>query len=224
MKDAIKKVKEDEVETKKDNIIIPPEFKLIHGDFKKEWKKLEKDSIDFIITDPPYPKEYLPLYEELAKCASVVLKPGGSLLVMVGQSYLPEILEMMNKHISYHWILSYQTPGGQSTQLWDRKVNTFWKPILWFVKDEFKGDWIGDVIKSNTNDNDKRFHDWGQSESGMLDLMKRFVKPDDIVLDPFMGGCTTGIICTTLKSQFIGIEIDEKTFDSAKVRLGEYHD
>ena len=29
------------------------------------------------------------------------------------------------------------------------------------------GQRLGDVIKSDVNDNDKRFHGWGQSESGM---------------------------------------------------------
>jgi len=32
-------------------------------------------------------------------------------------------------------------------QLWNRKVNTFWKPVLWFVNgtDGHAGDWIGTV-------------------------------------------------------------------------------
>jgi hypothetical protein len=196
-------------------------IKLIQGDFRQVVTELEPCSVDFIVTDPPYPKEYLPLYEDLAKCAERILKPGGSLLVMIGQSYLPEILQMMTKYIQYHWTLGYFTPGGQSAQLWQKKVNTFWKPVLWFTKGEFTGAWIGDAVKSNTNDNDKRFHDWGQSESGMLDLMKRFVGPSDTVLDPFMGGGTTGMVCSELNCKFIGIEKNMDTFNIARVRLGD---
>lgn len=198
---------------------LPGNIELIEGDFREEYKKIEAESIDFIITDPPYPKEFLPLYEDLAECAEHVLKPGGSMFVMVGQSYIPEIINMMIKHVNYHWILSYLTPGGQSAQLWKKKVNTFWKPVLWFTKGEYVGKWTGDVIKSENNDNDKRFHKWGQSESGMYDLMRRFLKPKDKVLDPFMGGGTTGIICKSLKCDFIGIEKDKEILEIANARF-----
>lgn len=219
VKEAVKEVKQEEIEEIKDSIVLPDPIKIINGDFREVYPTLGKESIDFIITDPPYPKEYLPLYEDLAKCAEHVLKPGGSLLMMVGQSYLPEIMNMTVPYIQYHWTLGYFTLGGQSAQLWTKKVNTFWKPVLWFTKGEFKGEWIGDVIKSDNND--KRFHEWGQSESGMYDLMKRFVKPGDIVLDPFMGGGTTGIVCKTLKCEFVGVELSIDTFNRAKVRLGD---
>lgn len=217
VKDAVKEVKQEIIEEIKDTVVLPEPIKLINSDFRDV--NIEPNSIDFIITDPPYPQEYLHLYEDLAKIANTVLKEGGSMLVMVGHSYLPEILKLMNGSIRYHWILCYHMPGGQASQMWQKKVNPFWKPILWFVKGEYKGDWIGDVIKSENND--KRFHEWGQSKSGMFDLMKRFVKPGDIVLDPFLGGGTTGIVCKELKCEFIGIEKDLNTFNTAKVRLGE---
>ena len=53
--------------------------------------------LDAIITDPPYPREYLDLYDDLARLAKSALKPGGILAVMVGQSYLPEILELSDR-------------------------------------------------------------------------------------------------------------------------------
>ena len=66
---------------------------------------------DFIITDPPYPKEYLGLYEVLAKRAGEWLKPGGLLVAMCGQSYLEAIYELMSRHIDYYWTAAYLTPG-----------------------------------------------------------------------------------------------------------------
>lgn len=176
-------------------------------------------SVDVIITDPPYPREYLPLYEDLAKLATRVLKPGGSLLVMVGQSYLPAILEFMTPHINYHWMLAYLTPGGQSPQLWQRNVNTFWKPVLWFVNGEYQGDWIGDVVKSDTND--KRFHAWGQSESGMAALVEKFSKPGDTILDPFVGGGTTGVVALLMNRQFIGFDVEEDAVAQSVARLAK---
>lgn len=176
-------------------------------------------SVDCIITDPPYPKDYLQVYEELAETATRVLKPGGSMLVMIGQSYLPEILASMSKHIRYHWTLAYLTPGGQSAQLWQRKVNTFWKPVLWFVNGEYAGDWVGDVTKSAVNDNDKRFHEWGQSESGMADLIERFTYPGETILDPFLGGGTTAAVALHLNRRFVGSDVDAATLETVRRRL-----
>ena len=42
------------------------------------------NSIDLIFTDPPYPREYLPCYDWLAKESMRVLKPGGFVLAMCG--------------------------------------------------------------------------------------------------------------------------------------------
>ena len=90
------------------------------------------NGLDAIITDPPYTKAALSLYSELAALAVKALKPGGILAVMCGQSYIPDILEAMTPHIGYRWMMAYVLPGGQSAQLWQRKVNTFWKPVLLF--------------------------------------------------------------------------------------------
>lgn len=100
---------------------------LYLGDFRQI--ELQPESIDWVITDPPYAEEYLPLYSDLSRCAERWLKPGGSLLVMSGQSYSREVLNALATSLTCHWELAYLTPGGQSAQLWERKVNTFWKPV-----------------------------------------------------------------------------------------------
>ncbi len=195
-------------------------FQLYVGDFVEMCRlHIANDSIDFIITDPPYSKEYLPLYAALSETAARVLKPGGSLVCLAGQSYIPEILPMLAEHLNYHWTLAYLTPGGQSPQIWPRKINTFWKPALWYVKGDYKGEWIGDVVKSATNDNDKRFHEWGQSESGMADLVYRFTYPGNLILDPFCGSGTTGVVAIRQGRRFIGIDIETGAIAQAQERL-----
>ena len=182
---------------------------------------LEAGAVDWIVTDPPYPREYLPVYDDLARVAEHVLKDGGSLLCMIGQSFVPEIITALTARLKYHWVVGYLTPGGQAVQVWDRRVNTFWKPVLWFTKGAYAGEWVGDSVTSKVNDNDKSRHHWGQSESGMFDLMKRFVKPGDTILDPFMGGGTTGVVAKALACRCIGYEIDRNAFNVSAGRLGD---
>jgi len=163
---------------------------------------------DCIITDPPYPKKFLELYGELAEYSRKI----PFVAVMVGQSYLPEILSAMCKHLKYRWTLAYLTPGGQAVQQWETKINAFWKPVLLFGESI---DWIGDVCRSDVNDNDKRFHGWGQSESGMADLIERLSKPDQLICDPFVGGGTTALISLRLGRRFVGCDIDENSCKKA---------
>jgi 16S rRNA G966 N2-methylase RsmD len=185
----------------------------------QEGLPLADNSVDVILTDPPYPREFLPLYETLGSEAARILKPGGTLAVMCGQSYLPDIYRLLSLHLTYQWTFAYLTPGGQSAQLWERKINTFWKPVLWFVKGEYSGEWKGDVSSSAAND--KRDHDWQQDEDGMADLVERFSQPGDLIVDPFVGAGTTGIAALRLKRKFIGFDNDPQAVAITQGRLAD---
>jgi 16S rRNA G966 N2-methylase RsmD len=216
MQKLVKKTKKEEKSKRKSAIPSNIGNHQLHlGNFSDI--EIPKASVDVIITDPPYPKEYLPLYSELAQFSAKALKPGGSLVLMCGLSYLPEIIRDMGKHIRYHWMLSYLTPGGQSPQLFSKRVVSGWKPLLWFVNGNYTGDWVGDVCRSDAND--KTHHHWGQSESGMSDIVARFSNPGDIVLDPFCGGGTTGVVAASMNRQFIGIDCDPECIETTKRRI-----
>jgi ParB-like chromosome segregation protein Spo0J len=62
---------------------LPPNCMLHHCDLADA--PIEPNSVDYIITDPPYPREFIPLYGVLARKASEWLKPGGSLIAMAGE-------------------------------------------------------------------------------------------------------------------------------------------
>ena len=217
---------DDEVEAEPEPVVpslsivppAPPEFRILHGDMREIMAAMEPGSIDVIITDPPYPREFIPLYGDLARLAARVLKPGGSLLAMAGQSYIPDLLALMTPHLRYHWTVAYMTPG-QSTQIFPRRVMPSWKPVFWFVNGDYDGPWHGDVIQSVAND--KRFHHWGQSESGMGALIERFTDAGDVILDPFCGGGTTGKVALDLGRGFIGIDTDTVHVATSLRRMGE---
>ena len=179
-------------------------------------------SVDHIITDIPYPGKYLPVVEQLGRRAAVWLKPGGSLIVMSGQSFLPEVLAALAKSgLRYRWTLCCETNSGPRTQIYDRHILPKWKPVLWYVKGGFHElEWTGDVIPGGDG-NDKRFHDWGQSEVQMAWLVERVSLPEQIILDPFCGGGTTDVAALRLGRQFIGIDIDEKAIATTAERLAK---
>lgn len=219
-----------------------PWYGVLEGDcFSDENDaRLSADPADFIITDAPYIAEVgaLELCEQLAQHAPRWLKPDGSLLLMMGQMFLPEVVRLVAPHLHYRWTLAYLTPGGQAVQIWPHQVNTFWKPVFWFTNGggRYRGGWRGDassgeaewlaalgsdLTASAVNANDKRDHEWGQSESGMLDLLRRFVSPGETVLDPFMGAGTTGVAALRLGCRFVGVDMKPDNVRIAAERLAQ---
>lgn len=228
LREAQREVKARERQTRREELaarpVTPPDGKrvnLFNCPISELTAHVEAGSVDCIITDPPY--DAINAFADLAAFATYALKEGGSLFAMTGQFHLPAILHLMTgERLFYWWTLAYLTPGGQSPQIFPRRVNTFWKPVLWFVKGELSGDrWYGDVVKSAVNDNDKRYHDWGQSVSGFTELIEKYTEPGERLCDPFMGGGVTGVAAMNLGRLFIGADKDETAFGIAQARIAE---
>jgi ParB-like chromosome segregation protein Spo0J len=83
------------------NVILENKLgcKLFHGDFREvAQQKIPDNSVDLIFTDPPYDKESLSIYADLAKMANRVLKEGGSLVTYISQYALPDILDQIRSN------------------------------------------------------------------------------------------------------------------------------
>jgi DNA modification methylase len=53
----------------------------------------------------------------------------------------------------------------------------------------------------------------------MADLIERLTNPGDLVVDPFLGGGTTAIVCRELGRRFVGCDIDPLAIDKTLRRL-----
>lgn len=172
--------------------------------------------VDAIITDPPYPWQFIDEFDALGELSKRILSPDGFLLAMVGQAYLPEYVERLSRHLTYRWCGAYLTEGP-ATRVHGRQVGTKWKPLLLFDRAGARGFITQDVFSSAGRD--KVHHSWGQSESGMADIVYRLTRPGDLVVDPFLGAGTTGVVCRDLGRNFIGCDHDPVAFGKARERL-----
>ena len=73
--------------------------------------------MDLVLVDPPWTEDCVGLGDPLGRFAHRVLKPGGSLLMMLGQMTQLRFLDGVRKHIrddEYHWWqMCYAYRGNQ---------------------------------------------------------------------------------------------------------------
>ena len=52
-----------------------------------------------------------------------------------------------------------------------------------------------------------------------MKIIYQCTNENDIIFDPFMGSCSTGVACVKLKRNFIGCELDNKYFELSSKRI-----
>lgn len=192
---------------------VKPTVDIRHGDFREVLADLQ--NVDAIITDPPYPREYLPLLDDLAAWADKVLKPDGVLVVLFGQSYLPEVYRRLDGHRPYRWTACYSTPGqGYASRT--AQCQSQWKPLLIYGG----GPRFNDVFTATGRDAAaKDNHKWGQDYNAFHDIVRTFTKAGQTVVDPFMGAGTTLLAGYAQGRNVIGCDIDAEHVETTRRRL-----
>lgn len=209
--------------TEIDNLEVENEYsgkdwRILYGDMNDVCSKMPANSFDAIVTDPPYPSEFLPLFSDLAKHANRLLVNGGAALIMSGQTHLPDVYRRLTEQedLFYRWTVSYLLPGKE-TRVWGRQMWTHWKPVIVLTKGTPKGEWVTDVVTSP--EPDKEHHYWGQSLLGMTGLIDAFVLPKSRILDPFVGGGATIDAGRALGHYCVGIDNDKEAILATVERL-----
>lgn len=192
--------------------------KLYCGDAKDILPQLEENSVDLVITDPPYPKEYFHCFTYLGDYCPRVMKVGSSLLTIVGHYQLEDVMSYLKGKLKYRWIINLsQFKYAHIRMLMGIEVT--WKPMLWYVKEKCRPyGFTVDGIEFNSPVN-KKLHKWQQSLLWCEHYINILTKENEIVLDPFMGSGTTAEACEKINRKWIGIEIEQKYCDIIIRRL-----
>jgi len=212
-------------------------MKLIQGDCLQEMKDIPDNSIDMVITDPPYTtpvvtsfgrktvKNYadFSIQESFVRCLKVefdrVLKPAAPVFLFCDDKYYPQIFKVF-----YDW---------RSTQMivWDKKKIGMGKPfrkrheLIFYANREpmdynrTEGITHYPTVMACAPVGQEKIHGAQKPIELIEKLVIGFSGDGNIVLDCFMGSGTTGVACKNLNRDFIGIELDEKYFEIAKQRI-----
>lgn len=184
---------------------------LQKGDFRDVTEReIPDNSLDLILTDPPYGADAFPLWDALGEQAARTLKQGGWLVTMSGQAYLPHVLELLASHLTYHWTIALKM-GPDSASIFGRHIHNWWKPILVFAKSPAEKIWIRDFIQGAGPE--KGNHKWQQATDDFRVLVEQFTGPGDNVWDPMAGTGTVIEACQIAEGgprHVIAHEIDPK--------------
>jgi site-specific DNA-methyltransferase (adenine-specific) len=223
-------------------------MKLYNEDCLKILKNINDESIDLIVTDPPYKLTKRGSSGTMggywkgqkAKQGTVfnnndieikdyiyelyrVLKEKSVLYIMCNNKNLQD---MLNEGIKagFHFVKSLIWEKGN--KICGTYYMGCYEYILLFRKGGHRPikkcgtpDILKIPIRKIKDEKGKNLHDTEKPVELMKILIENSSDEKDIVLDPFMGIGTTGIACKETNRNFIGIEIDEKYFNIAKERI-----
>jgi SAM-dependent methyltransferase len=188
---------------------LPGLVQVYNGDFRNILpEKVRANSIDLILTDPPYERKYLDLWEALGVEAKRVLKDGGYLVTYSPHYILPLVLNTLGKYLDfYHPCGTLHT--SQQSLFWSKNFKARWKPILIFSKGKGrKHRQMFDFLIGEKGE--KYAHPWSQSVSEARYFIQNMTDLNGVVLDPMCGMGTVLRASFELGRHSIGIDIEKE--------------
>jgi len=180
-------------------------------------RRIPDNSIDLVITDPPYAKKYRHCYRYLADECPRIMKCGASLVFIAPHYLLEWIFEYFKGKLKYRWILNMNQFEGQHARM-AMGIEVMWKPMLWYVKGRYpigRG-FLQDGIKT---DQSKDFHEWEQDLLWCKYYIRKLTPEEGVVLDPYIGSGTAALASMMLNRRFIGVDSDVRGVELSRSRL-----
>lgn len=176
--------------------------------------------VDLVFTDPPYPREYLSAWTDLADWAAGALKPGALLVAYSGQYHLPEVIERLSRRLDYQW-LGWLATTGRHVAVHQRPIMSGGKPLLVFsngpLAEPFRSRRFFDSINSEGRTRER--HPWEQAEGPAAYYIEALTERGELVVDPFLGSGTFASVAAGLGRRVIGCDADPKAIATSRQRL-----
>lgn len=216
------------------------------GDCLEVMKHIPNNSIDLIATDPPYEiskkNNFKTMgrrgidfgdwdidFDQLGWIDKIADKVSGDGSVVVFNAWrnLGDIASHLEKNgfivkDILRWVKDNPMPRNR-----DRRYIVDYEFALWAVKKKSK--WVFNRLNESydrpefrypiVSGKEKTLHPTQKPVALMRDIILRHSNENDLILDPFMGSGTTGVACSNLNRNFIGIELDENYFNIARERI-----
>ena len=224
--------------------------KLINGNAIDFMKTLEDESVDLIVTDPPYKvtargnagnsggmmRSKLSMQGKIFKHNNIkpikylpefyrLLKDGSHCYIMTNHINLQEMLNTATE-CGFHFIKSLIWNKGN--KIMGQFYMSQFEYILFFRKGKGKkinkcgtADILNVPNKKTKGEDGKNIHDTEKPVELMKILIENSSQEGELVLDPFLGVGAVGIACKELGRDYIGVELDENYYNIACSRIND---
>ena len=197
---------------------------------------LADDSVDAVITDPPYginykyesyddtPNGYGEWIWNIAEMCETKCKPGSPLFIWQA---MPNVTKF-SKWFPRDWRIFAAAKNW--VQMRKITMQYSYDPVVvwWTDGDSWSdGTLTRDFHVANTSPSSRKGlnnvtgHPCPRPLDQIIHVVSQWVRPGGTVFDPFMGSGTTGVACVQTGRNFIGIEIEPKYYEIAEKRIKE---
>lgn len=186
------------------------------------------DAVDVIMTDPPYNAKDIGThsrhYLSITHLTELEYKRFCHKWFRLAQTLTENIIFTPGHRALWYyppakWVLCWSKPGAVAYNA--TGGFSIWEPILLYGQTErFREDLITSTPKNFLNGPEKG-HPCPKNIDVWLWLIENGIKPNSLILDPFLGSGTTAVACKKLGRKCIGIEIEEKYCEIAVKRLAQ---
>jgi ParB-like nuclease domain len=204
---------------------LPSDFKIHTLDFRKLGNRIAPDSVQLVVSDPPWLNEYEELRTPFAETVFRILKPGGFACVYSGHFHLKEFLDVLcEAGLTYRWLIACTNEDTMGAIRSSGSILTFWRPVLLFQKPRGKVKTpriLRDLIASKARE--KISHDWQQPLHEAVQFVKTLSDPGDLIADLFLCTGTVPAAVATVGEgrRFVGTEIEGDLVKAARRRVHE---
>ncbi len=181
-------------------------MKLYNADCLEVLKTLPDNSVDAVVTDPPYPDYYKTEYQYVDGMIDFLNQFACRQLVF-WTAKMPFPLDYTAIHI---WDKKTGC-GSEYERIFERNGHKNFKMFRHYL--------INSTVAASFTRDTFTGHKSQKPIALMRNLIEKFTKPGDTVFDPFMGSGTTGVACVQTGRHFIGIEKDPIYFKIATRRI-----
>lgn len=218
-------------------------YQLFQGDAVEWLRSLSAESVDLVITDPPY--ESLEKHRAIGTTTRLKVSAASSnaWFRIFPNTRFPELFaevhRVLRRHSHFYLVCDSETAFIAKPEA-EKAGFRFWKPLVWdkvsigmgyhyraryeFVlffekgKRRLKDLGVPDIITvPRVRSGYPAEKPVGLSEV----LIRQSTEENAIVIDPFMGSASTGVAALTLGRRFAGNDIAKESLELARRRLGE---
>lgn len=219
-------------------------IELYQGDRLELMKNIPDNSVDLLLTDPPYGIDYQSVWrKDKTKRMSKILndkKPFTDFIPLIKSKIAKTggILSFTRWDVQQIFIDEFIRNGlkPKNVLIWDKKSNGMgnlkkafgsrYESIIWIPNDDFKfkSGRPQDLILSPRVPPCKLIHPNEKPVELLEFLIEKTTSQNATVLDCFMGSGSTGVACINTNRNFIGMELDERYYKIAENRIDKAAD